>query len=467
MQKHPFYTLATILNPGRSYLYYWIALIITQSIGALNTYSIAKLGESVSTGCISIEYFIIFCITLILAYPPGLYILYLNQKMTYESYYQYIQLFSKTLSNKLEHLENKSFKKLHYPLLTNESYQVIDKLYQYHFTVTAYSMCVVFNLLVFVHMFDNTLLISYGVGSFLGVFIILLLKSKIAKSSKEYQENKILVQDILQTSWDTIIINNELNKNEWDKSLDTHFHKRVSSSLKMLLVREITTISSMLVVLLPILINMTYKFLYAEFNVNMFGIFVATLHKQVQLVQYMQTIFSYQAMFSQIKTHLEGILSPLLEINEKQDKLENRIQWNLINWNFANTLFPDNLSDLLNILSKIPPGQRITISGPNGSGKSSLLKIIKTKTGKKAYYLPAHHTLFFEDQKQGSTGETFINNVQYILKHAQANILLLDEWNANLSPETTQKVHNLLKEVMKDKITIIEVLHNQIPHQVD
>jgi ABC-type transport system involved in cytochrome bd biosynthesis fused ATPase/permease subunit len=104
------------------------------------------------------------------------------------------------------------------------------------------------------------------------------------------------------------------------------------------------------------------------------------------------------------------------------------------------------------------PG-RYTITGPNGAGKSSVLKLLKIHLKDEAFYLPAKHQLLFPtDTTQGSSGERTRRQLDEALTDESINILLLDEWDANLDAVNTTFLDEKIRDLTSKKI-VIEVRH--------
>ena len=104
------------------------------------------------------------------------------------------------------------------------------------------------------------------------------------------------------------------------------------------------------------------------------------------------------------------------------------------------------------------PG-RFTIRGENGAGKSTALLMIKKELANKAFFLPTHnHLSFVAETNKYSTGESLKNRLIEILDEVEADVLLLDEWDANLDSDNKEKLSKLIDELAAKKC-VIEVRH--------
>ncbi len=458
MSKSKFKRFIYLLSPGGTYVAFWISCIIQQIIVASSTYFIARMGESLTQNPEGIfYYFWLFCISLTIGYIPGIAALQLSQKMLYKSFEKYLSIFYNKYLGKIFYRDHDEFKKKNYPILCSEAYHALDNFYQFHYDLITTSLNILFNITMIASMINYNILYAYALGGLIGFIILRILQPVIKKSSSEYLQNKITVQDILQSSWDTIFIDNPLNTLQWKKDLDSNLSIRANSNLKMNLYRNGSSSLSMLGVFTPILLVLFMNLQELQNNPSTLAIFIATLPRQVQLVQYMQSVFSCQAMFSQIKAHLEGILEPINHTPETVSNFEKYIKLNSIKLN-RKQVKHQNIDEITNEILNSSE-KRITIEGPNGSGKSTLLKILKERLGIQAYYLPSHHHLYFHTVLKGSTGEKLYSSIQKIISQADEKYLLLDEWDANLSINTSKEIDLLIDKATLNNKTVIEVRH--------
>ena len=136
------------------------------------------------------------------------------------------------------------------------------------------------------------------------------------------------------------------------------------------------------------------------------------------------------------------------------------------------------------------PTGRVNVRGGNGSGKSSLLASLKTEMKKRAYYWPTTDRLAFkftggvvpvdvegddEDEddvvvvadamhkKLGfSSGERQLKSLEEIVNATDAQVYLLDEWDANLDAANKAKADALVDELAA-RARVVEISHRDRP----
>src|SRR4029079_1298200 len=145
----------------------------------------------------------------------------------------------------------------------------------------------------------------------------------------------------------------------------------------------------------------------------------------------------------------------------------------------ANAKTVVKLDDAISLILAQPTG-RINVRGPNGAGKSTLLSSLKSVVRPRAYYWPTADRLAFAfahgygeidahkdgdplasavAQKPGfSSGERQLRALQEIVRHTDAQIYLLDEWDANLDPSNRATADALVEDLAR-RARVIEISH--------
>jgi ABC-type transport system involved in cytochrome bd biosynthesis fused ATPase/permease subunit len=101
---------------------------------------------------------------------------------------------------------------------------------------------------------------------------------------------------------------------------------------------------------------------------------------------------------------------------------------------------------------------RIVVRGENGAGKSTMLIKLKQRFRDNAIYLPAHHNLELKNMVGSlSSGEATMEHLVDI-GDSHEDVILLDEWDANLSAENRQRMDSLLDNLSRERV-VIEIRH--------
>jgi MoxR-like ATPase len=126
---------------------------------------------------------------------------------------------------------------------------------------------------------------------------------------------------------------------------------------------------------------------------------------------------------------------------------------------------------------------RVLVRGANGTGKSTLLAALKAELKNRAYYWPTGDRLAFrfaieanldephgfdddEDEPRArqakppgfSSGERQLRSLEEIVRHTDAAIYLLDEWDANLDPSNRATADAMVDELAR-RARVVEISH--------
>lgn len=120
---------------------------------------------------------------------------------------------------------------------------------------------------------------------------------------------------------------------------------------------------------------------------------------------------------------------------------------------------PQLIRSCHDLLQKASTSCRLTIRGDNGSGKSTMLMLVKKALEHRAFFLPTQNQLSFKGETHmHSTGEALKNRLAEIINMVDVDVLLLDEWDANLDKENQEGLSKLIDELAQKKC-VIEVRH--------
>ena len=275
-----------------------------------------------------------------------------------------------------------------------------------------------------------------------------LFNKQLQRLATHAQKTRLHLLSGLSQSWDNVVIFNPFNHARHQKNLDDGFRTAKTSNVQAKSLRYVSANVGMMVLLMCVLGATGWLFYQHWHDVAVLAVLVATLPRQIQMLQMSHQIISYQAQISQLLARLTGLFEILQTPNATLDE---HIQTDKI------IVKQTNRPIDINALKHHPPKTgRITLTGQNGVGKSCVLLTLKNHHQTHANYLPAKHSLCFDDES-GSTGQKLMREL-LALGQDDAMILLLDEWDANLDSVNQVQLDAWLDELAKHKL-IIEVRH--------
>ncbi|MBX9890651.1 MAG: hypothetical protein K2X94_05280, partial [Amoebophilaceae bacterium] len=290
-------------------------------------------------------------------------------------------------------------------------------------------------------------------------------KHKIHQKALLAQESRKSMYQVLIIGWHNITIGNGYNFTLWWDQ----FYKTWKSFKKTTVLLHFFTTSasalSMVMMMVPILGTIIWLFYINYTNTSVVIGLIATLPRQIQIIQNMQTI-SHSAMeWHGVHTKLQALYQAITPTHTKKDRPEDRISWkelSVIKNNLPGSYV--SIDDLIEDIKKTAHG-RMTIQGKNGAGKTSIMTILKAYFKDEAFYLPTYgqlvfHTGFRANNSTGHQTKIQLNELFLHLNTAKINarILLLDEWDAHLDSENMETISKQIDASAKNYL-IIEIRH--------
>ncbi|MDR1540940.1 MAG: hypothetical protein LBU32_23645 [Clostridiales bacterium] len=441
----------------------FLFIILQQLIVAFSTISIVNLGRRVSLGSGYLLWLALFILSLIIVYIPTILTNYCLNAAKYETYNQLISSFGEQNYNSPDLNCSVKFKSQRQPYFTHEAWLIIQENYDFFADISSMGLSICLNVLVISFYLSRAFLASYAVAFPLTFICISLGKKTLRKRSEQAQSGRSAMMQTLDIGWDSILVGNRWNYEIWKKI----FREKLLISSKLqrsaTLMIDATSLAIMAVSSMPIVAALIYAFNQSGDPQNLSAL-VATLPRQIMTIQYLGQTINLLVQLSD-KMHRTRQLAANLCFDKDSmiiDEYEGRISWGKIKIRKGDdALFPRALSDIDAFTNNYSSG-RYTLSGENGSGKTTLMTRMKSILGDRAFLLPTHSKIIFENEnKEFSTGEKLVSNLQEInlnLDKMGIGILLLDEWNANLDKNNIKMINEMIEGLQK-QICIIEILH--------
>ncbi len=338
-----------------------------------------------------------------------------------------------------------------------------------------------FNALVLGAEIDPSLPVAY-VGAF-GALLLMqwVLQKPIAHAYLENQRmnNRVTAQGY--TAWDNVFSGNSYNLRLWLSGFKTRLREGLVAQIRAIVAREGMSAMSGIVSLAIVFATITMVALHNVGDTVLLVGLATTLPRQIEMTYELHLLASGWNDFIAIWTRFGGVAANMSP--EPDADFDKRIKYDrlvLREGDHANVV--SSLGDALRIALAQPTG-RINVRGGNGTGKSSLLASLKTEMKKRAYYWPTTDRLAFQfaggvvpvdiegddedevvveesmDKKLGfSSGERQLKSLEEIVNATDAQVYLLDEWDANLDAANKAKADALVDELAA-RARVVEISH--------
>ncbi|MEK6220286.1 MAG: hypothetical protein N2B01_05340 [Psychrobacter cryohalolentis] len=425
-------------------------LLIQQIIVASSTYFIARLAQSLTEDTISILYMVLFAVSLVAVYVPAYFCVTNTERAKYDAHKLYNDNFHTVFLGKTYLLSNDELQSTATTTLAQESNYTLETVIDSIFDISALVLNVLFNVLVIAWFLDGTLLLGYAVGIVFASMFVHFRRHALKTAAKTDQQSRLNLTAKLFDSWDNVVIFNKHNYTLYNNIVQKSFATAKNNSVKSTSIQHINSSLGIIILMLPVFVVTAFIFNKNWQDAATMAVLIATLPRQIQLLQMCYALIGYHTSIGVIKTMLDGILEVL---QPTAVNLDNYIQADQIRVKQTGDIFDS---------TQLPKQGRVTLVGNNGVGKSCMLLKLKEHYQEQAYYLPAKHNLYFnyktDKAHRGSTGQQLIKQIQEIREDDQSRIVMLDEWDAHLDKENTQIIDQYLDELAQTRL-VIEVRH--------
>jgi hypothetical protein len=469
-----------LLSPS---LFVMVTLMVVEAmLAAATTWLVINAGRRVAIGEFLLGDLIWILTAQSASYVVGVISWIFAEQAGYRGFGKFMLRFARENRGKVELLNEKPAREQVEPFLTGETFQCFfNVMYELEFALKLF-LGLVFNALVLGAEIDASLPIAY-VGAF-GTLLLMqwVLQKPIASAYLENQRmnNRITAQGY--TAWDNVFSGNSYNLRLWLFGFKTRLREGLVAQIRAIVAREGMSAMSGIVSLAIVFTAITVVAVNNVGNTVLLVGLATTLPRQIEMTYELHLLATGWNDFIAIWTRFGGVADNMLP--QPDPDFDKRIKFDrlvLREAEHANVV--SSVGDALRVVLARPTG-RVNVRGGNGTGKSSLLASLKTELKKRAYYWPTTDRLAFQfaggvvpvdvegddeddvvvvaesmDKKLGfSSGERQLKSLQEIVDATNAQIYLLDEWDANLDA-ANKATADALVDKLAARGRVIEISH--------
>lgn len=408
--------------------------------------------------------------SLMLPYIPGCIALVIKITWKQESQRSFIHAFVSSNHNQIGEWSNKGIKEEKLSILTAEGPTALHALIDYLYDLYGYVLSVVFNILALSVVVEPLFGIAYGI-SFLTVMFVMKAKRSIQRRlTKKALTARIDLYQSLLAAWDNVLLGNFYNFKLWQDKTSERVNRCLQKNVELERFDQVLAIVISLLTSIPTLAVVVYYVYVNRFNVPNLTAFLVTLPLLYTILSWTYQTLSLIFRWAMHRGKLISIYKAIQPKQYLPTIMEKKVKWpkiQIVNCAFS-TAAPDNhislagprsISSYKELLDYTTRAGRITLRGENGAGKSTLLMLVKNSLSDRAFFLPTQNQLsFISETNKYSTGESLRNRLIEILEEVDVDVLLLDEWDANLDKENQERL-SLLIDQLAEKKCVIEVRH--------
>jgi len=443
-------------------------LTFQQLLEASATLWLVKLMMTVTQGGNFIPYLVLYLASLALPYIP-LCLAYIF-KITWrqEAQRSFIHAFVNSNKNNIGEWSNKGIKEEKLSILTAEGPAALQALIDYVWDLWSYVLSVFFNIMALSIVVEPLFAVAYGF-SISCVAIVMKLKRRTQRTlTKRALAARIDLTQSLLAAWDNVLLGNAYNFNIWQKKTHDRLDRCLQRNVALERFDQFLAIFVSMITSIPSLFVVVYYIMNHKQDTVLLTSFIVILPILFMILSYTYQTLSLAFRWTMHKSKLLAIYRSIQISRDSAEILEKKIKWDKMHFSQETTVPIESISvdskhwmlqSCEQLIEKASQAGRYTIRGENGCGKSTALMLVKNALMNKAFFLPTHTQLSFnEETLKFSTGESLKKRLMEILEKVDIEVLLLDEWDANLDSENKEALTQLINEVALKKC-VIEVRH--------
>lgn len=445
----------------------FVILTFQQLLESSATYWLVSLMAAVTAGNDFLPYLILYLIAVAFPYIP-LCIAYIF-KITWkqEAQRSFTNAFIASNRNNIGEWSNKGLKEQKLSILTSEGPNTIHLFIDYLWDLYTYVLSVIFNVLALSLIVEPLFAIAYGM-SIACVVVVMKVKRRAQRqlTQKAITARIDLCQSLL-AAWDNVLLGNDYNFKLWDEKTTQRLNRCLQRNVALERFDQLLAIVVTLMTAIPALGVVVYYVMKHQNNPVQLSAFVVILPLLFIILTYTYHTLSLAFRWTMHRSKLSTIYKSIEGSKDSPTILERKVKWGKLTLTqgmdtpneSVSMAYPQPIMSPTDILKHANQSGRLTIRGENGCGKSTTLVLIKNALAGRAFFLPTHnHLSFTSETNKYSTGESLKNRLMEILEKVDAEILLLDEWDANLDMDNRERLSALIDELSTKKC-VIEVRH--------
>lgn len=434
----------------------WCA--IEQIFVAMSTVCMIKMGQSIVEKDEILRWSCLFIILLFIVFIPRYGYQCSLTKAKYNTFRMYMEDFLNSYKYKTYLCKEIEFINPRKTFFHNETWNVINESYDFilDFILTLFNVC--FNVGIIGFVISKEFIFSYMFAFLIALVFCVWFQKKAEDLTMKFQDRHVKMNSTVLYGWDTILASNVYNCNLWNNALGASIEETIKYAIRKL--RYISSMSGVAMVIssAPVFIVLIHSLLFST-DMEEISALIVTLPRQINTIQYLNIfitlLMGWNGVYGKIQGLKKAIVIPKeLEFKERYVKFNSiTIQKEGMNYNFK------SMDKLICWIESKKTG-RITVRGGNGTGKSTLIIGLKTYWKDNAYYFSPNLLIYFSDSLNSSlsTGELVLLHLEEIFKNVKYQILLLDEWDANLDVFNIEKIDDLIDKISEKKC-VIEIRH--------
>lgn len=448
------------------------ALTIQQLIEASSAVWLVKVMACIASGENFVPFLILYVSSIALYYVPNGVAFVLKTTWKQKAQRGFVDAFVTSNRNNIVEWSNKGLKEQKLSILTVEGPQTILLFIDYIWDLYSYVLSVFFYIMALSIAVEPMFALAYSI-SIVCVFIVMKLNRRAQRQlTQKALSARVELSQSLLDAWDNVLLGNTYNFALWKDKTGQRLDRCLQRNVALERFDQFLAIFVSLITAFPTLLVVGYFMILNKDDPVRLSAFVVILPLLFNILSYTYQTLSLVFRWRMHRSKLNTVYRAIQPARDTLANLVRKVKWPKMSFTpviiQGNTSAPAEqislagphaLTSPQDILGLTTHTGRYTIRGENGCGKSTALLMVKNALASKAFFLPTHsHLSFLAETNKYSTGESLHNRLIEIIEKVDADVLLLDEWDANLDTDNKERLSLLIDELAQSKC-VIEVRH--------
>ena len=463
-------------------LYIMIALMVTEALlAALTTWLIIRAGRAVTTEDFQARDLMWIFVAQSASYVAGALSWYFAERAGFHAFGRYMLQFARDNRGYTRLLSDKQAREQVEPFLTSTTFlNIFNFMYEIEDQLKL-ALGLIFNSIVLGVEIDAGLPAAYVVTFAILIVIQWSLRRRIADVylENQRQNNRVIAHGY--TAWDNVFSGNRYNWRLWLAGFKAKVRDCFRAQVNAIMAREGLSALGGVIGLAIVFSSLTYVVLANAGDTEVLIALAATLPRQIDMTNQVHQLTSGWNDVLALWARIGGVARSMRP--EPDPNFDHRIKFDrLILRENGHGHVCSSVEEAMGLVLAKRAG-RLLVRGANGTGKSTLLAALKAEIKNRAYYWPTTDRLAFrfaieanldqpqpfdddEDEPRSrqpkqagfSAGERQLRSLEEIVRHTDAAIYLLDEWDANLDPSNRAMADALVQQLAR-RARVVEISH--------
>jgi ABC-type bacteriocin/lantibiotic exporter with double-glycine peptidase domain len=463
-------------------LYVMITLMVTEALlAALTTWLIIRAGRAVTNEDFQARDLIWIFVAQSASYIAGALSWYFAERAGFHAFGRFMLQFARDNRGYTRLLSDKQAREQVEPFLTSTTFNnIFNFMYEIEDQLKLL-LGLIFNSIVLGVAIDAGLPVAYAVTFAILMMIQWSMRRRIADVYLENQRQNNRVTAHGYTAWDNVFSGNRYNWRLWLAGFKAKLRECFRAQVNAIMAREGLSALGGVIGLAIVFSSMTYVVTANAGDTDVLIALAATLPRQIDMTNQVHQLTSGWNDVLALWARVGGVARSMRP--EPDPNFDRRIKFDrLVLREDGRGHVCSSVAEAMDLVLAKRRG-RMLVRGANGTGKSTLLAALKAEIKNRAYYWPTTDRLAFrfameanldksqafdddEDDRPSrkptpagfSSGERQLRSLEEIVRHTDAAIYLLDEWDANLDP-SNRAMADALVEQLAQRARVVEISH--------